>query len=92
MRRKYRERFPRHPGLANPPCITVRAVMHVGMLTSSGGGGENVPGIPGARTTRNFAYLVRGPRRPADWDTIRFHSESRLQCRTQQVYESVVSL
>ena len=23
--------------------------------------GENVPGIPGACTTRNFAYLVRGP-------------------------------
>ena len=25
------------------------------------GGGENVPGIPGACATRNFAYLVRGP-------------------------------
>ena len=25
------------------------------------GGGENVPGIPGARTTRNITYLVRGP-------------------------------
>ena len=25
------------------------------------GDGENVPGIPGARATRNFAYLVRGP-------------------------------
>ena len=24
------------------------------------GGGGNVPGIPGARTTRNFTYLVRG--------------------------------
>ena len=23
--------------------------------------GENVPGIPGACATRNFAYLVRGP-------------------------------
>ena len=25
------------------------------------GGAENVPGIPGECTTRNFAYLVRGP-------------------------------
>ena len=30
-----------------------------GSLTS--GGGENVPGIPGTCTTRNFTYLVRGP-------------------------------
>ena len=29
------------------------------------GGGENVPGIPGACATRNFTYLVRGP-----WDNI----------------------
>ena len=27
------------------------------------GGGENVPGIRGACTTRNFTYLVRGPLR-----------------------------
>ena len=26
------------------------------------GGGANVPGIPGACATRNFTYLVRGPR------------------------------
>ena len=25
------------------------------------GGGENIPGIPGACKTRNFTYLVRGP-------------------------------
>ena len=25
------------------------------------GGGENVPGIPGACTTRNFTYVVRDP-------------------------------
>ena len=25
------------------------------------GGGENVPGIPGACATRNFAYMVRDP-------------------------------
>ena len=45
------------------------AVTHVpwcmpGLLTSDSfevGGGENVPGIPGACATRNFTYLVRGP-------------------------------
>ena len=30
-----------------------------GSLTN--GGGENVPGIPGACATRNFTYLARGP-------------------------------
>ena len=33
-----------------------------GSLTS--GGGENVPGIPGACATRNFTYLTRGPLHP----------------------------
>ena len=33
------------------------------------GDGENVPGIPGACTTRNFTYLVRGP-----WMTMIFFS------------------
>ena len=32
------------------------------------GGGENVPFIPGACATRNFAYLVRGPwHEPYHW-------------------------
>ena len=42
-----------------------RAVMHVGIANQRFplklGGGENVPGIPGACATRNFTYLVRGP-------------------------------
>ena len=41
-----------------------RAVMHAGIANSSVsfeiGGGENVPGIPGACATRYFTYLVRG--------------------------------
>ena len=37
---------------ARPWCIS-------GSLTR--GGEENVPGIPGACATRNFAYLARGP-------------------------------
>ena len=36
-----------------------RAVMHVGIANP--GGGENVPGIPGACETRNITYLARGP-------------------------------
>ena len=60
-----RERFPRHrllrKSLVSDPG---KCVMHVpwcmsGSLTH--GGGENVPGIPGACTTRNIMYLARGP-------------------------------
>ena len=39
-------------------------VKHVPWFMSgslTGGGGKNVPGIPGACTTRNFTYLARGP-------------------------------
>ena len=52
-----------------------------GSLTS--GGGENVPGIPGACTARNFTYLARGPWRfycghcgkwPRDIDSALFYS------------------
>ena len=31
MRREFRERFPRHRGLAIPTCITARAVTHAGI-------------------------------------------------------------
>ena len=55
MRRECQERFPRHRGLAIPTCITARAVSY------EVGGGENVPGIPGACAILNFTYLVRGP-------------------------------
>ena len=48
MRREYRERFPRHRGLAIPKCITARAV------SFEVDGGENAPGIPGACGTRNL--------------------------------------
>ena len=53
MRRECRERFPRHRGLAIPPFFTARAA------TCEVSGGENVPGIPGACATHNFAYLIR---------------------------------
>ena len=69
MHRECRERFPRHwlqrkplvsdPGMHHGTCVTHVPRCMLGSLT--GGGGENVPGIPGTCATRNFAYLVRGP-------------------------------
>ena len=39
----------------------VPCYMYAGVAVSfEVGGGENVPGIPGACATRNFTYLVRG--------------------------------
>ena len=58
MRRECRVRF-------SPACAwyTCRDACRDRLLAVSFevGGGENVPGIPGACATRNFAYLVRGP-------------------------------
>ena len=61
---------PRMPGTFSPP-PTSKETMHHGMCVAhvpwcmSGsltrGGGGNVPGIPGACTTRNFTFLLRGP-------------------------------
>ena len=69
MRRECRERFPRHrlqgkplvidPGMHHGTCVTHVPWCMSGSLT--GGGGENVPGIPGACATRKFTYLVRDP-------------------------------
>ena len=69
MRRESRERFPRHPGLAILTCITTRAwcTCHGACrdrllaVSFEVGGGGNTPGISGACTTRNFAYLLKGP-------------------------------
>ena len=56
------------PRVSNPDMHHGRCATHVpwympGSLTVSFevGGGENVPGIPSACTTRNFTYLARGP-------------------------------
>ena len=69
MRRECQERFPRYRGLAISTCImalawrTCRDACRDRLLavTFGVGGGENVPGIPGACATGNFTYLVRGP-------------------------------
>ena len=67
MRRECRKRSPRHrlqrkplvsdPGMHHGTCVTHVPWCMSGSLTR--GGGEN---IPGACTTRNFTYLVRGAR------------------------------
>ena len=47
------------PGMHHGTCVTHVPWCMSGSLT--GGGGENIPGIPGACATRNFKYLARGP-------------------------------
>ena len=64
-----RDRFPRHrlqpkplvsdPGMHHGTCVTHMPWCISGSLTR--GDGKNVPGIPGACTTRNCTYLARGP-------------------------------
>ena len=64
------------PGMFSPPlwvndpdmhhgtCVTPVLWCMSGSLTAVSfevGGGENVPGIPGACATQNFTYLARGP-------------------------------
>ena len=71
MRRECRERFPRYrlqrkalvsdPVMHHGTCVTHVPWCMSGSRTCDGG--ENLPGIPGARATRKFTYLARGP-----WD------------------------
>ena len=68
MHRERQERFPRHrqrkplvndPSMRHGMCVTQVPWCMSGSLTL--GGGENVPPIPGTRTTHNFTYLSRRP-------------------------------
>ena len=69
MRRECRECFQRHrlqwkslvsdTGMHHGTCVTHGPWCMSGSLTH--GGGQNVPSIPGACTTRNFMYLARDP-------------------------------
>ena len=59
-----RHRLQRKPLVSDPGMHHVTYVTHLPWCMSGSlarGGGENDPGIPGACTTRNFTYLVRGP-------------------------------
>ena len=60
------------PGMFSPPPLVSEPDMPHGTCVThvlwcmpdvsfEVGGGENVPGIPGACTTHNFTYLARGP-------------------------------
>ena len=69
MSRECRERLSRHwlqrkplvidPGMYYGTCVTHGPWCMSGSLIHRGG--KNVPGIPGACTACNFAYLTRGP-------------------------------
>ena len=64
MRRECRECSPHHwlqrkALVSDPGMHHARAVVHVGIANPRRR--KNVPGIPGACTTCNSAYLVRGP-------------------------------
>ena len=69
MRRECRERFPLNRGLEIPTWITAHAWRTCRVacrdrylaVSFEVGDRENVPGIPGVCTTRNFMHLVRGP-------------------------------
>ena len=69
IRRECRERFPRHrlqrkPLVSDPGVRHCMCVTHVPWCMSGSlarGGGENIPGIPGACVTRNLTYLGWGP-------------------------------
>ena len=69
MHRESRERSPRHR-IQRKPLVSDHGMHHSTWVTHvswcmseslTRGGGENVPGFPGACVTRHFTYLVRGP-------------------------------
>ena len=59
MTRIQRKLLVSDPSTHHGTCVTHVPWCMSGSLTC--GGGENVPGIPGACATRNSAYLARGP-------------------------------
>ena len=69
-----RELLVSDPGMHHDTCVTHVPWCLSGSLTR--GGGENVPGIPSACATCNFAYLVRGP-----WDYGRTYTKEATQTR-----------
>ena len=94
IRRECRERFPRHrlqrkplvndPGMHHGTCVTHVPWCMSGSLVR--GGGENVPGIPGACATCNFTYLARGP-----FHRICDKQHHRMWCITT-IYNRAVSI
>ena len=96
MRRECRERFPRHrpqrkqlvsdPGMHHCTCVTHVPWCMPGSLTAEAG--KTFSAIPGACATRNFTYLVRGPKNEPvlcvyTWNTCL----GRVHCQ-MQIYSS----
>ena len=63
-----RKRLVSDPGVHHGTCVTHVPWCMSGSLARGGGG--DVPGIPGACATRNFAYLARGQWRKYQWYVI----------------------
>ena len=89
IRRECRERFPCHqlqkkppvsdPGMYHGMCDTYMPWCTSGSLTD--GGGENIPAIPGACSTRNFTYLVR-----SQWNrSVSYHNNTRQSKNRMQL-------
>ena len=65
-----------YPSMHHGTCVT-----HVPWCMSGSlfrGGGENVPGIPGACTTRNFTHLARGPYHSASTNRFWWRGHGRV--------------
>ena len=73
-RRFQRKLLVSDPGMHHGKCVTHVPWCMSGSLTC--GDGENVPGIPGACATRDFAYLVRGPW--CKWFTSHYQNQNWL--------------
>ena len=89
-----RRRFQRKPLVSDPGMHHDTCVTHVpwcmsGSLTR--GGGENVPGIPGACATRNFMYLVRGPCYRSIFDRVVYWLLTRWICLCEYILTSARS-
>ena len=94
--RMHRECFPCHrlqmkplvndPGMHHGTCIAHVPWCMSGSLARSGGG--NVPGIPGACVTHNFAYLAW---RPLQIDAVR-HSQDIIKKLHKQTNISILPL
>ena len=74
MRWECRERFPRQRLRRKPLVSDSRHTSRHVSRWLTRGGGENVPGIPGACATRSFTYLVRGPLSPYHYKIIKITS------------------
>ena len=71
------------PDMHHGTCVTHVPWCMSGSLTSVFlwiGGGENVPGIPGACATRNIAYLVRGPWDSGNYNVYHFSQHYGSRC------------